>query len=166
MPQQSIGDRTRAMWERLSKLPGGKRIFSYAVGRTAPYTGTIGAIVDELEPGYAKVLLHDRKKVRNHLNCVHAIALMNLGEVTTGLAVIAGMPTGCRGILSGISMEYHVKARGTLTAECRCDPIDTAERREMLIVGHIRNAEGELVATATAKWLVGPEKAKQIAEAA
>ncbi len=159
MPEQSIGDRIRMMWDRLSKVPGGKRVFSYAIGRAAPYTGTIGAIVDELEPGYAKVLLHDRKKVRNHLNCIHAIALINLGEVSTGLAVIAGMPTGCRGILSGISMEYHQKARGTLTAECRCEPFDTTERREMLITGHIRNAQGELVATATATWLVGPEKA-------
>jgi acyl-coenzyme A thioesterase PaaI-like protein len=156
--KKSVAIQVRTNWERLKGMPGGKRLFSWAIGRSAPYTATIGAIVDELEPGYAKVLLHDRKKVRNHLNSIHAIALMNLGEITSGLAVLSGMPDDARGILAGLSMEYHKKGRGTLTAECRCSLPETSERAEYTIVAEIRDTDGDLVATANARWLIGPMK--------
>jgi acyl-coenzyme A thioesterase PaaI-like protein len=143
-------------WRTLSRLPGGKRLFSYMLGRMAPYTGTVGAVVEELEPGYAKVTLRDRRKVRNHLNSIHAIALCNLGEVTTGVACLSGMPGDARGILKGLSIEYHKKARGLLTAECRCDIPRTSERCDYIVEGEIRNAAGELVSSVKATWLIGP----------
>jgi len=155
---KSVGAQVRAQWARLKDVPGGKHLFSYMLGRMAPYTGTIGALVDTLEPGYAKVVLKDRKKVRNHLRSVHAIALMNLGEVSTGLAVLSGMPDDARGILAGLSMDYHKKGRGTLTAECRCEVPETSDRQEYSIIGEIRDSDGALVATATARWLIGPMK--------
>ncbi len=155
---KSVGVQVRENWNRLKGVPGGKRLFSFMLGQMAPYTGTVGVLVDELDSGYAKVLLKDRRKVRNHLNSIHAIALMNLGEVTTGLAVLSGMPDDARGILAGLSMDYHKKGRGLLTAECRCEVPQTSERREYSIVGEIRDAAGDLVATATARWLIGPMK--------
>ncbi len=153
---KSISEQVNGAWERLSPLPGGKRVFSKMLGRMAPYTGTIGARVEELRPGYAKVTLRDRKKVRNHLNSVHAIALMNLGEVATGLAVISGMPANTRSILAGLSMDYVKKARGTLTAECTTPVIESSERKEYTIEGTIRDASGDVVAKASARWLIGP----------
>jgi acyl-coenzyme A thioesterase PaaI-like protein len=156
----SIGERVRSTWDRLSPLPGGKRLFSFGIGQMAPYSGSIGALVEDLRPGYAKVSMRDRRKVRNHLDCVHAIALMNLGEISTGLAVISGMPAGARSILAGLSMEYHAKARGRLVAECTTPVLETSERSEYTIVGEIKNADGEIVATATARWLVGPARSK------
>lgn len=160
MPK-SIGETVRRAWDVLSPLPGGKRLFSFALGRMAPYTGTIGAQVVELRPGYAKVALRDRRRVRNHLDSVHAIALMNLGEVATGLAIISGMPAGARSILSGLQMQYHKKARGRLVAECTTPVLESDARREYEIVGKIRDASGDVVATATATWLVGPPKGKE-----
>jgi len=157
---KSISETVNGNWKRLSGMPGGKKLFSLALGRMAPYSGTIGAYVQELRPGYARVSMKDRKKVRNHLNCVHAIALMNLGEIATGLATISGMPDDTRSILSGLSMEYLKKARGMLVAECTIPIIESSERREYEIVGEIKDASGEVVARATAKWLVGPRAAK------
>ena len=154
----SPGPVLRALWDKLQGIPGGKRAFSWAVGTMAPYTGTIGATVVDLRSGYARVELRDRRKVRNHLNSVHAVALMNLAELTTGAAMISGLPDGMRGILAGLSIEYIKKARGTLTAECTIEVGESLERREVPVEGVIKNAQGEEVARATARWLVGPSK--------
>jgi acyl-coenzyme A thioesterase PaaI-like protein len=148
----------RSAWARLSPLPAGKRVFSRMIGTLAPYTGTIDPLVLELEPGHARVQMEDRRRVRNHLRSVHAIALMNLAEVATGLAIGAGLDEDARGILSGLSIEYFKKARGRLVAECDCEVPTSNERREYEIVGLIRDREGDVVARATAKWLVGPRR--------
>ena len=155
---RSPGPMIRGMWDKLSKLPAGKMLFSKAVGKTAPYTGTIGAHILELRPGFARVEMKDRKKVRNHLNSVHAVALMNLAELTTGLAMTSGLPDGARGILKGLRIEYIKKARGLLTAECEAEVSESTERRELEIQGDIIDASGEVVARAVATWLVGPSK--------
>ena len=158
MADISVSEQLQKNWQRLSGLPGGKRLFSAMIGKMAPYTGSIGAVVEELRPGYARVILHDRRKVRNHLDCVHAVALINLGEVTTGLACMSGMPRDARGILKGLSIEYHKKARGRLTAECHCEIPSTSERQQYQVEGQIRDREGTLVSTVHATWLIGPRK--------
>ena len=164
--ETGLSDRIRKQWAMLSNKPGGKWLFSTAIGKMAPYSGTIGALVDELEPGYAKVLLKDRKKVRNHLRSVHAIALVNLGEITTGLATLSGMPSDARGILKGLSIDYHKKARGLLTAECRTEIPQSSERKVYEVEGKIFDTQGDCVATVTALWLIGPAKVTGSAESA
>ena len=148
----------RALWDRLAPLPGGARLFSLALGRLAPYTGSVHPRVRELRAGYARVEMRDRRAVRNHLRSVHAIALMNLAEVTSGLALLYALPADARAILTRLTIDFVKKARGTLTAEAALDPPDTTERREYEFESTIRDAAGEVVAVARATWLVGPEE--------
>ncbi len=154
----SLGRTLIARWRRLSSLPGGKRLFSRLVGRRAPYTGTIAPRVLKLTPGYAKVQMRDRRGVRNHLNSVHAIALLNLAEVTSGLAFNTALPADARAILTGLCMDYLKKARGRLTAESTCPAPESNEEREYEIEAVIRDDVGDVVARATARWRVGPRQ--------
>ncbi len=152
------GERLRRAWRTLSPRPGGKWLFSRLVGRMAPYSGSVGALVVELEPGHARVVLEDRPKVRNHLGSIHAIALMNLGELATGLATLAALPAGSRSILTGLSMEYLKKARGTITAVCDVTIPGGTGRVEHRVDGKLTDGSGATVALVTARWLVGPEE--------
>jgi acyl-coenzyme A thioesterase PaaI-like protein len=57
-----------------------------------------------------------------------------------------------------LSIEYVKKARGRLTAECDCEIPSGSERRHYEVSGVIRDADGDVVARATARWLVGPRR--------
>lgn len=151
------GPRLLALWRRLSPHPGGKWLFSRLVGRQVRYSGSIGALVTHLEPGYARLELPDRPAVRNHLRSIHAIALVNLGEFASGLAMLVGLPATVRGIVTGLEIDYLKKARGRLVAECRTAiPATVAERTPLTVEAEIRDPEGDVVARARVHWLLGP----------
>lgn len=148
--------RIRRTWERLNRLPGGRWLFSRVLGWVVPYTGTIRASVVELRKGHATLRMRDRRRVRNHLRSIHAVALFNLVEITTGLAMNFGLPGDARGILTGFSIDYLKKGRGTLTAVCDCPVPETNEEGEYEVVGQISDESGDVVVRATARWLIGP----------
>lgn len=151
---ESPGHRLLQLWDRLSGIPGGRWLFMRLLGRMVPYTGALGARVEELSPGRSRVSLRERRGVRNHLRSIHAVALVNLGELATGLAVLTSLPPGVRGIVTELGASYHAKARGRIEASCtapaRWTPGETAR-----VESHIVDEAGTLVATVTAHWLLG-----------
>lgn len=153
--EASPGARVLALWRRFAPLPFGREAFMFVFGRTVPYSGALGARVVELEPGHVVMQLRERRGVRNHLNSVHAIALANLGEMASGLAMLTGLPPGVRGIVTGLSIEYGKKARGLLTAESRAGVPVVRGDVEHDVRAEIRDAAGDVVATVTVRWRLG-----------
>jgi acyl-coenzyme A thioesterase PaaI-like protein len=148
----------RDVWNRLEGIPGGKLLYSRVVGRLAPYTRTIGAVVQELGQGYSRVTLADRPSVRNHLSCIHAVALANLVELTGNLALGYSLPDDARFIVAGMGLDYIKKARGTITGECRVPAIDSSSKQEHQIEVTLRDEAGDVVVNGTLRMLVGPKQ--------
>jgi acyl-coenzyme A thioesterase PaaI-like protein len=145
-------------WRRLERVPGGRWLFSRALGWMAPYSGSVGARVLELEPGLAVVGLSDRRKVRQHLGSVHAVALVNLGELATGLAQLSITPPSMRGIVVELCAEYRKKARGTLIARAEAQAPPADRDSEPVVTTEIVDAQGDVVAIVRARWRIGPRK--------
>jgi acyl-coenzyme A thioesterase PaaI-like protein len=123
-----------------------------------PYTGTIRPIIDEITPGRAQVTLRDRGVLRNHLNSIHAIALANLGELASGLALIAALPESTKGIVTRLEIDYLKKARGSLTAVGKAQvPEMISGPTTLLAHATIRDRDGENVAILTAHWQLRPK---------
>lgn len=148
----------QGIWSKMAPLPMGKQLFSRAAGLVAPYTATIGAQVVDFEPGYARVSMADRRAVRNHLRCVHAVALVNLAELTGNLALIAALPSDARMIVKGINIEYLKKARGPLVATGKCPVPNTSAKQDIESTVEIADRKGEVVAKASVKCLIAPKR--------
>ena len=149
-------NRLKRLAQFLQQVPGGFWILSRMIGFAVPYTGTMGANILELSSGSAVVSLPDRRRVRNHLDSVHALALGNLGELTATLALITLCPSHGRFIVTRMETDYLKKARGALL--CTCDiptdlPWDTVERTAATAV--VTDSTGEVVTRVTVYWKLG-----------
>jgi acyl-coenzyme A thioesterase PaaI-like protein len=149
------GARVLALWRRCEHLPFGRALFGMLFGAMVPYSGSIGATVLTLEPGHAKLALRDRRAVRNHLGSIHAIALANLGELASGLAMTTALPAGVRGIVVRIECEYGKKARGSLVAEARVTVPEVKGDTDHEVRAEISDGGGSNVATVRVHWRLG-----------
>lgn len=147
----------RQAWDLLSGVPGGRMLFSRLVGRMAPYTGSISATVTVLRAGYAEVEMQDRRRVRNHLESIHAIALANLAELAGNLALAYSLPDDARFIVSGMEIEYMKKARGRITAIGEPPIPRSSARAQYDVPVTLRDGSGDEVARAVLHSLVGPK---------
>lgn len=146
-------------WGSFSRLPLGRRLFNFLIGVTVPYAGSIAPEVVELSPGHARARMADRRRVRNHLRSLHAVALTNLAELTGNLALMSRQPPrGARWIVTGFESEFLKKARGTITAECSLPVLDWSTAHS--VDGHVelRDAAGDLVMVARPHWRIGPDQ--------
>ena len=153
------GDRNlvRDLWDRMSPMPGGARVFSKLVGRMAPYTGTIRAHIVQLERGHGRVQMKDRPGLRNHLRSVHAVALANLVELTGNVVLAYSMPDDARFIVAGMELDYVKKSRGTIEGRCDCPVPETNERKEYRVPVTLHDATGDVVVRGWLRTLVGPK---------
>ena len=144
-----------AKWKLLSRLPGGNWLFSWILGKVAPYAGTLGAQIDELGPGQVRARMPDRRSLRNHLGSIHAWALANLGEMSLGLAMTALQPPNGRWIPVKLEVEYLKKARGTLLATVHFGPREWVESALWRLPCELHDEVGDLVTRIWVEFKVG-----------
>lgn len=137
-------NRTLSLYQKLTKFPLGKLIFSKGVAFRAPYFASIHALVTELRLGYCRAMIKDRRSVRNHIGSIHAGAMCTLSELTGGLAVDATLPPHLRWIPKSMSVEYVKKARGTIKGICEFNP-DILVPGDVSLPLEIQDESGDVV---------------------
>jgi acyl-coenzyme A thioesterase PaaI-like protein len=155
---RSPGRTLLRLWHRLHPLPGGTWMFSRLFGWQVPYSGSVRPHIRMLEPGHAEVEISDRRANRQHLGSIHAIALLNVAEQASGLALLTGLPDGIRGIVTQISMQYFKKARGTIRAVSRVIAPTVTGDVELDVTVDCLDRGGNVVARATVRWRLGTER--------
>ena len=144
-------------WSKLKDSAVKRKFFNFMLGRIVPYSGNIKAEVIELGNGEVTIIMKDRRAVRNHLKSIHAIALANLGELASGLAMFSKVSNNTRAIVVDLEIKYLKKARGRLTATGRANPPSMIDEPiKSVVEAEIKDAVGDLVATLKVHWLLAP----------
>lgn len=144
----------KTWWGRLEPLPGGRWLFGKILGFIVPYSGTVSPTIIKLSKGHAELSLKDCRRHRNHLRSLHALAIANVGELTTGLALHFAMGEKDRAILTNLSVDFLKKARGTLQSIANADIPKEEEKGIVVVEAHIYDAQKQLVAKVRASWLL------------
>jgi acyl-coenzyme A thioesterase PaaI-like protein len=147
----------RDLYDRLSRLPLGNRLFDRFAGLYVPHAARMGFRLRSLDAASITVEMPDRRSNRNHLRSLHAMALAHLGEYTSGLLLLyAVQPMGYRTILREYGIEYLAKARGTITGRAKVElPKGSLDRKDVVVKASLTDRSGEEVARVTATWRVG-----------
>ncbi len=110
------------LYNRVTRLPYGNKIFSLMVSRTAPYFGSIRPLITELRPHYCECLIKKRHAVHNHIKTVHVIAICNGLEMAMGVMAEASIPSHLRWIPKGMSLDYTAKAGSDIRCVAEVKP--------------------------------------------
>ena len=151
-----------ATYQRISRWPAGRWLFSRLVCWKAPYFASIAPRIESLEPGRGIATLAHRRRVTNHLGTVHAIALCNLAEFVGGLACDVSIPPSMRWIPKGMTVAYLRKAVGRMRAIARptFPPRQADAGYELPFEVVVEDPAGDVVFRATIAMWVSPKSAR------
>lgn len=120
------------MWNALRNNPLGPRLFSTFVNFNAPYTGSVDPLVVKLSAVETIVEIVEYPWLRNPFGSIHALALGNAGELSSGLlAVTAAEAFKGRAIVNSISLNFTKKGRGKITFHAALSPEQIQQLKEL-----------------------------------
>lgn len=150
---------TLDLYRRITRLPGGERIFSRLFAAKAPYFGTVRPRVTAMRPHYGEVQIPKRRRVLNHIGTVHAIAVCNGLEAAMGLLAEATVPPGHRWLPKGMEVEYLAKSTSDLVCRAQTSDADWAGAPEVPVAVSASREDGTVVVSGTIRLWVTPRSA-------
>ena len=146
-------------YQFFSSLPLGVGLFSAIVGAYAPYSASVSPTVRSLKMTDKDITcvstFEDRPWLRNPFQSVHAVALTNIGECASGVAIVAVLQDkrfrDIKGIPIRIDTEYFKKGRGRMTATATINFVDLKEGKSRFETC-ITDDKGEHIATCFVTW--------------
>lgn len=147
------------LFEKASRYPFGRHLFSWAVTLKAPYFGSISPLFLELKPGLARVSVKNRRKVHNHLGTVNAIAMCAMCELAAGTMIDSSLPRGLRWIPRGMTVRYLKKADTDLivTVDLK-QSVAEGFQGDIALPARVRNIRDEIVMEADITMYVSKRK--------
>jgi len=138
------------IYTKLKSKYKGTIAYNKLISQLSPYSGSISPKVEEFTETNIKVSMTEHRYIKNPFNSIHAIAISNLGELTSGLLMMETMKReNKRGIITSIKSYYHKKARGKVTAVC-----NKKWMKGKVTKTKIYNAKSELVCEVNCKWKI------------
>jgi acyl-coenzyme A thioesterase PaaI-like protein len=149
-----------ALYQKLTRWPGGHWLFSKAVCFKAPYFSTISPKFTRLENGRCDAIFKDRRSVHNHIGTVHAIAQCNLAELCAGVMTDASLPNDMRWIPKGMTVSYLKRAKGTMhgTATPMIPIVSSSSGYDLPVNVDVLDDAGEKVFHAEIRMWMSPRK--------
>lgn len=80
------------------------------------YAATTGIHITSIETNRVEIHLANKKKVRNHIGGVHAVAAALMVESATGIAFGIHLQDSKLPLLKSMKMNFHRRMQGALTA--------------------------------------------------
>ena len=147
------------MYNKFSRFPFGKRIFSWYGARKAPYFSTVSPRVESLEPNQCHLLIKKRRRVENHIGTVHVIAIANGLEMAMGAMAEASIPKHLRWIPKGMTLEYPARADSDIRCSATVDP-DAWVPGDLIVKVTAVNESGTTVVSGTINLWISEKPAK------
>lgn len=145
------------LYRKFTRFPMGNWLFSRMVCLRAPYFSSIAPQFLELAPGAARVSMKNRRRVRNHIGTVHAIAMCNLCELAAGTMTEVSMPRGMRWIPKSMNVEYLAAARTDLLATASIPgPVVPGDAFELPVTTEVTDSHGTVVVRAIINMWISP----------
>ncbi|KAK3236179.1 hypothetical protein CYMTET_53664 [Cymbomonas tetramitiformis] len=149
----------------LANLPLGGYVFDALIGFFAPYSASTTPHVETLSKTACTVSIEERPWLMNPFNSVHAVALTNIGELSSGLVMMTAMqhsPVRMRGIPTKFEVEFFKKAKGKVYASSTCSLDGVYEDCTIAVNSILSNSKGVELAKMTASWNIRCNGTKQM----
>lgn len=105
------------------------------------------------------VSIKKRRKVKNHIGTIHAIAMANLCEIAAGTVIEASLPLTMRWIPKGMTIHYQAKAATAVTVTATMPDVTHGEAQDVIVACSVKDLEGKEVVRADICMYVTPRPA-------
>ena len=123
--------------------------------------GSIGFYIKDLSSTSCTISMRDSYWVRNPFKCIHAAALVNLGEAATGLAMLAWMESNnYKGIVTRLDAVYYKKARGVIRADAYLNNFipNEYDDTDVPVKALLTDSTDTVIGNITVYWTIRPLK--------
>ncbi|WDD97092.1 DUF4442 domain-containing protein [Thalassomonas actiniarum] len=168
-PIQTIkANSTAKLVNRLARLPApfNNKLLSFVVGFKVPYVSTTGVRIRHLDHQRADFFIKNKRKSRNHLGGVHAVAAALLAESATGLLIAMNVPDTSVAVIKTMTFNFAKRQQGDMRAEASLTPeqiadIRGSEKGETLVKVALTDGTGREPIICEMLWAWVPKKRPQ-----
>lgn len=148
---------TFELYQKVTALPQGKRLFSILFGQKAPYFSSVHLQVQDMRPHLGQVMIPKRRSVKNHIGTIHAIAACNGLEAAMGLLAEATCPADMRWLPKGMDVQYLAKSTTALTCIAETTEADWAGAPDVPVRVRAVTTDGTVTVEGTIHLWVTPK---------